>query len=191
MSNSAQFSIVCIGCSKGGISTLPHILTPLPADYALPIVIIQHLKEGTGELLVQLLDQQCDLNVVEAQQLDTLEKGSVYTAPADYHLYIDREKRFSLSVDDKVAYSRPSIDVFFDSAAHAFHSNVIAILLTGANRDGTEGMMTVKRFGGVTIAQKPESADAGEMPRAAIAKGVVDYIMTPEEISYFLLNIYT
>lgn len=191
MGNNTKYRIVCIGCSKGGISILPLILAPLSADYALPIVIIQHLKAGTGELLVQLLDQQCNLNVIEAQQLDSAKKGFVYTAPADYHLYIDKERTFSLSVDEKVAYSRPSIDVFFESAARAFRSNVIGIILTGANRDGTEGLMTIKRYGGVTIAQKPETAEAREMPQAAITKGVVDYILTPEEISTFLLKIYT
>ncbi|MGL1936088.1 MAG: chemotaxis protein CheB [Fibrobacterales bacterium] len=184
-----QYKAIAIGCSKGGLSILPQILMPLPADFSIPIIIIQHLKEGGGEYLPKYLDDKCALKVREAQELAPLKKGYIYTAPSGYHLYIDSEKTFSLSVDAKVNYSRPSIDVFFESAANVFTSSLIGVLLTGANCDGAKGMVMIKNNGGLTIAQSLETAEAPAMPGSAIAEGVVDHVLTPEDITNFILKL--
>ena len=183
-----QFKVVAIGASAGGFQLMPAILEPLPENFPIPIIIIQHMKEGGGEFMVKYLDGKCCLKVKEAIQLEKVMAGHVYVAPADYHLYIDESYEFSLSVDARVRFSRPSIDVFFESASKVFTTGMIGILLTGANNDGTEGMRQIKSRDGVTIVQDPDSAEARQMPESPVIEGVVDHILLPCDITPFLIK---
>ncbi len=183
-----RFKAVTIGTSAGGVQLLPTILEPLPENFPIPLIIIQHMKEGGGEFMVEYLDGKCRLKVKEAIQLEKVVAGHVYLAPADYHLYIDDIFNFSLSVDAKVRFSRPSIDVFFEAASKVFTTGLIGIILTGANNDGTDGMRQIKKRGGVTIVQNPDFAEVRKMPESVIVEGVADYILRPSEIAPFLIK---
>ena len=183
-----NYKAIVIGASAGGFQLMPIILEPLPKAFPVPIIIIQHMKEGGGAFMVEYLNERCRLPVNEATQFSKALPGHVYLAPSEYHLYIDDFYVFSLSVDAKVRFSRPSIDVFFESASKVYASNIIGVLLTGANNDGAEGMKTIKSRGGLTIVQDPATAEAKQMPASAIAEGAADHILPPDEITPLLIK---
>jgi two-component system chemotaxis response regulator CheB len=128
------------------------------------------------------------MDVVDAEDKQWIQPGKIYLAPADYHLLVEKGE-FNLSVDEAVRYSRPSVDVLFESAADAYGPALIAIVLTGANADGAQGARRVKKRGGVVIVQDPKTADAPEMPEAVIAAGAVDQILRLEDIAAFLVEL--
>ena len=132
------------------------------------------------------LNESCPLTVKEADEKEPIKPGFVYIAPANYHLLVEQNKTLSLSIDSKVCYSRPSIDVLFETAAEAYLSGLIGIILTGANDDGTIGLKKIKEKGGLTIAQDPATAESGVMPLSAIRENVVDQILPLAEIASFL-----
>lgn len=178
--------IVAVGASWGGMRALTEVLAALPEDFTSPVVVAQHRHKASKEgLLASLLVPSCRCPVVDASDKTDLEPGHVYIAPPDYHLIVERG-HLELSVDEPVAFSRPSIDVLFETAADAYGSGTVAVILTGANADGAAGIRRVRERGGVTVAQSPESAERPEMPRAAIATGSVMHVMSPEEIGHFL-----
>ena len=157
-----------VGASWGGLTALERVLGGLPRDFRTPIAVAQHRSpDGASEGLARLLGARTSLPVVDAEDKQPVEPAHVYLAPPDYHLYVE-EDGFALSVDDAVLYSRPSIDVLFESAADVYRERLIAVLLTGANEDGALGIATVKRLGGHTIVQNPADAERAEMPRAAL-----------------------
>lgn len=129
------------------------------------------------------------MKIRQADEKEKIENGVMYFAPADYHLLVERNRTFSLSCDDRVNYSRPSIDVLFETASDVYKNKLVAIILTGANGDGANGIRTVKKNGGTTIAQQPETAIHQTMPLAAIATGSVQHIYPLEKIKDFLLRI--
>src|SRR5665213_469598 len=171
---------IVIGASAGGLNALSVIIEGLPADYHLPIIIVQHRSKDERTLLEEIIQQKSKVKVRQANEKDQIENGVVYFAPADYHLLIERDKTFSLSCDERVNYSRPSVDVLFETASDVFKNKLVAVILTGANRDGADGIKCVKKNGGTTIAQQPETAQHGVMPLAAIETGCVQYIFTLE-----------
>jgi two-component system chemotaxis response regulator CheB len=174
--------MVVIGSSWGGLQALETILRALPKDYRPSVAIAQHRSPDSGSgALSAMLGRYTDLPVCEAGDKDPIEPGRVYIAPADYHLYVE-EGAFALDVDDAVQYSRPSVDVLFDSAADVYGERLAAVILTGANEDGAYGITRVKRRGGLTIAQDPSTAVKREMPAAAIATGAVDRVLPVDEI---------
>ena len=183
------YEAIVVGASSGGIKALQEVLLPLPADFELPILIVQHRWSGSGEFMAFALNESCPLTVREAEQNERISPGHVYIAPANYHLLVEREKTISFSIDDKVCYSRPSIDVLFETAADVYHSALIGIILTGANHDGTAGLRKIRENGGLTIAQDPATAEVKEMPNAAIQENIVDKILSPTDISDFLLTL--
>jgi two-component system chemotaxis response regulator CheB len=128
--------------------------------------------------------------VKQAEEKIRIETGNVYIAPPDYHLLVERDRTFSLTSDALVNYSRPSIDVLFESAAEAFGSALIGIILSGANRDGATGMNTIRRRGGLTIAQDPREAEYPFMPEASIQTGAVGQVMRLDDIKHFLINLF-
>src|SRR5215212_10038385 len=157
-----------MGASWGGLAALERVLTGLPRDFRTPIAIAQHRSpDGGSEGLARLLGAHTHLPVVDVEDKQPVEPGHVYLAPPDYHLYLEPDG-FALSVDDAVLYSRPSIDVLFESAADVYRDRLVAVVLTGANEDGAQGIATVKRLGGYTIVQNPADAERAEMPRAAL-----------------------
>ena len=178
-----------MGTSAGGLYALSFLLEKLPVEFSLPVIIVQHRMNDKQELLEEILQMKCSLPVKQADEKETIVSGVVYLAPPGYHLLIETDRTFSLSVDRPVSYSRPSIDVLFETAAYAYREGLIGIILTGSNRDGAEGISTVSKCGGLTIAQDPEEAQYPSMPAAAIATRSVRRIFTLEEISNFLLKI--
>lgn len=183
-----KYEIVVIGCSMGGMNAMEQILGELPTDFPLPIAIVQHRYRTSDEGLPAFLRRRTKLAVVDALDKQWIKPGTVYLAPADYHLLVSPGE-LHLSVDDAVAYSRPSVDVLFDSAAEAYGAAVIAVVLTGANADGARGVERVKRNGGFVVVQDPKSAEAPSMPEAAIAAARVDRILRLERIGPFLVEL--
>lgn len=182
-----NFECIVIGVSAGGMAALPKVLAPLPPDFLIPVVVVQHMSpDSNKDFLVQYLDERLSLKVQEACEKEPVATGCVYIAPANYHLLMERDQTFSLSVDARLNYSRPSIDVLFESAADAYGTTLVGVVLTGASADGAKGVKAIKERGGLVIAQDPKTAEAVIMPQAAIATGQVDHILALEKIGHFL-----
>ena len=177
--------IVVVGTSLGGLAALEILLSGLPAEFPLPVAIVQHRGMDSDETLMLLLQVHCALPVSEPDDKDPIEPGRIYLAPPGYHLLVDRGS-FALSMDAKVCYARPSIDVLFESAAEAYKERVIGVVLTGASRDGSEGLARIKGRGGLAVVQDPKGAEAPTMPEAAIAKVKVDRILPLPQIGLHL-----
>jgi two-component system, chemotaxis family, protein-glutamate methylesterase/glutaminase len=188
MQKKHAYDAVVIGASAGGLYAMIRILQPLPVDYPLPVIVVQHRSKDERNLLEEVLQQKCTVRIKQADEKELIQAGTVYFAPPDYHLLIENNSTFSLSFDPPVNYSRPSIDVLFETAANVFKENLLGIILTGANADGAKGIKKISLLGGTTIAQRPETADYPEMPRAAIKTGHVQYILEPDAIGNFLLH---
>ncbi len=186
---SRGYELIVIGCSMGGMAALEAIFSPLPAGFHVPIVVAQHRYRTSGEALPAFLRRHSQLNVVDALDKQWVKPGNVYLAPADYHLLVERGGELSLSVDDAVAYSRPSIDVLFESAAKAYSKGVVGVVLTGMNADGARGAKRIKERGGFVLVQDPATAESPEMPQAAIAATRVDRILPLDRIGPFLLEL--
>lgn len=182
----SSFRAIVIGVSTGGVHALGALLGGLPAAFPIPILIVQHIGAETGDGLARLLDRQSALRVKEADEQDVLMPGTVYLAPANYHLLVEADGLLSLSADPPVSYARPSIDVLFESAAEAFGAQLIGIVLTGANSDGSRGLTRIKRKGGIAIVQDPDDAEAAQMPLAALAATPVDHRLPLTELPALL-----
>ncbi len=180
---------VVIGVSAGGLAALGALLPMLPAGFTLPVFIVQHLHPLQDGAFVEVLSRACAVMVKEAEDKETPSPGVVYFAPANYHLLIERDGTFSLSVDEKVNFSRPSIDVLFESAADAYGVGLVGIILTGAGSDGALGLLRIKEKGGLTIVQDPRTAQFPMMPTAALSESKADYVINIEEIAGFLARI--
>jgi two-component system chemotaxis response regulator CheB len=184
-----NYEAIVIGTSAGGLNALQEMLTPLPADFALPMLVVQHRLPAPDDFLAFSLNEACQLMVKEADEKEHIKSGTVYIAPPNYHLLVEQDKTLSLSIDAKVCYSRPSIDILFETASEAYLSGLIGIILTGANNDGTAGLRKIKEKGGLTIAQNPATAESAVMPHSAISENVVDKILSLTEISSFLIQL--
>ena len=176
-----------MGTSAGGLQALSTIMEALPENFPMPIVVVQHRSKDERTLLEEILQTKSKMKIKQADEKEKIENGTVYFAPPDYHLLIERDRTFSLSSDERVNWSRPSIDVLFESAAGVYKNKLVAIILTGANSDGAMGIKKVREFGGTTLAQQPETAQHPEMPNAAIETNCVGHIFTLEKIKDFLL----
>lgn len=176
------YQVAAIGASWGGVDMLMQLVKALPADWQLPLVVVQHQHPNAGNALQRILSRLTSLPVVEVEDKDRLEPGHLYLAPANYHLFVETDHSFSLSVAAPVKYSRPSIDVTFSSLARVFQRRCIGIVLTGANDDGADGVLAIKAERGYVLAQAPATAVAPAMPEAAIATGAVDAVLSPAEI---------
>ena len=174
---------------RGGGEAIGRIISRLPADYSLPICIAQHLHPNDGGGYAENLNRKTALKVIVPCDKHKIRPGEIYVAPANYHMLIERDGNIALSIDEKVRWSRPSINVLFESASYAWFDRVIAIILTGANDDGTEGMAAIKAAGGLTIAQDPDSADYPVMPRAAVNAGAAEKTLTLDEITALLVEV--
>ncbi|CAK0752754.1 putative protein-glutamate methylesterase/protein-glutamine glutaminase [Gammaproteobacteria bacterium] len=184
----SQPQAVVMGCSAGGVDALRIILAGLPMDFPLPVVIVSHIAASLKSLLPEILTVICKLPVQEAIERCPVAPGLVYVAPPSYHLLLEPDRTFALSVDDKVCNVRPAIDLLFYSAADLYGNGLIGVILTGANDDGSRGIAAIKKVGGLTIAQTPETAVARKMPEAAIATGCVDVVLPLEAIADFLVS---
>ena len=168
----AATELVVVGTSWGGLEALGRLLNGLPPDFHAPVAVVQHRGTATPEGAMQkYLADRCALAVVDVEDKEPVEPGHVYLAPPDYHLLVD-EGSLALSTEEPVAFSRPSIDVLFETAADAYGPGLVAALLTGANNDGTRGIARVHAAGGLVLVQDPDEAERREMPDAAISSGV-------------------
>ncbi len=184
-----RFEAVVIGSSAGGIKALSTVLTALPSEFPLPIIIVQHLHPHSDSYLARILDSKCELKVKQADEKETIANGVVYLAPPNYHLLVEEDRSFSLSIEGPVNFARPSVDVLFETAVYAYRDKLIGIILTGANNDGNFGVKQIKQIGGYVIVQEPASAEADAMPKAAIAAAKVDKILPLEQIGPYLLQL--
>lgn len=185
----ARFDAVVIGTSAGGMQALKTILPALPASFSLPVIIVQHVNERSDNFIVDYLNGLCALHVKEAEEKESAVAGTAYFAAPGYHLLLERDRSFSFSVDPRVNYTCPSIDVLFESAAEAIGENLIGIVLTGGNADGAQGLKKIKHCGGLAIVQNPLSAQAATMPQAALDAVAVDYVAEVEQIAPLLLDL--
>lgn len=160
---------IVIGASAGGVQALSAILTGLPPQFGCPILIVLHVPQRNDSLLVELLQSRCVLEVKEAEDKEMLQQGTVYFAPPGYHLLLEKNMSITLSSDEPVNYSRPAIDVLFETAADALEHDVTGIILTGANHDGAQGLRAIGAAGGTAIVQDPQTAEVPTMPLAALA----------------------
>jgi two-component system chemotaxis response regulator CheB len=174
---------IVIGCSAGGLTALQRLLPGIDPRLGVPVVICCHTGSADVSILVDLLGRYATLPVVEASERAPVDPGVVHVAPSGYHLLVEPNFHFSLSVDAKVAYARPSIDVLFETAADAWHDGLIAVLLTGANSDGAQGLVAVRRAGGYAIVQDPLTAEADTMPLAGLEAAGADACLSLEAIA--------
>jgi len=186
---SGRAEAIVIGASAGALEALSVILPPLPASYALPLMIVVHVPHGKKSLLAEIFQAKCAIEVHEAEDKEPLRSGTAYFATPDYHMLVETDKSLALSNDEPVLYSRPSIDVLFESAADAYGPGLVAIVLTGANDDGANGLKSVAEAGGLAIVQNPVGAHACQMPEAAIRACPGARVLSLEEIAFFLLNL--
>ena len=184
-----RYKAIVIGGSAGSTAVISEILSQLPRDFPLPIFVVQHLHESDDGSFAEHLAQTCQLAVVAPCDKQPIEQGHVYVAPSNYHMLLEKDGTVALSIDERVHWSRPSIDALFESAAHAWREGLIAVILSGASVDGAEGMKAVKESGGLTVAQAPDSAESPFMPQAAINLAHPEYVLTPSEIPGLLMEL--
>jgi two-component system chemotaxis response regulator CheB len=168
---------IVIGASAGGVEALLTLLGPLRQGFVLPIIVVLHLPEAGRSQLADVFARKVSLPVLEARDKTRIEPGTLYFAGPGYHLSVERDRNLSLSLEDRVHYSRPAIDYLFESAADAYGPALAAVLLTGANRDGARGLAQVKQRGGLTIVQDPDEAQVATMPLAALDISAPDHIL--------------
>jgi two-component system, chemotaxis family, protein-glutamate methylesterase/glutaminase len=182
------YQAIAMGTSAGGLHALSVLLRDLPADYPLPVLVVQHRAKDQKSLLEEVLQTKTKIRVKQADEKESLQKGHVYVAPPDYHLLVEEDGTLSLSSDEQVRFSRPSIDVLFESSAVAFKEGLVGIILTGASNDGASGIESIARYGGITIAQDPKEAEYPYMPQASIDTQKIKHVWTLEKIKGFLLE---
>jgi two-component system, chemotaxis family, protein-glutamate methylesterase/glutaminase len=182
----ATFQAVAMGASAGALDALSTVLAKLPSGFPLPLLIVTHLPPDKESILSSLLADKCEIAVREAEDKEPIVPGVVFIAPPNYHLLVEKDGRLSLSSDDAVQFSRPSIDVLFESAADAYGPALIGIILTGANDDGARGLRAIADAGGMVLVQRVDLAYASAMPRAALVACPAAREMTLEEIATYL-----
>ena len=183
----SNLKVVLIGGSAGSLDVVMQLLPALRPNLSnIAIILIMHRKSASENLLANLLSTRTALPLGEAEEKQSIKGGHVYIAPADYHLLIERDRSFSLDASEKINYSRPSIDVTFESAADVFGSDAIGILLSGANADGVDGLMAIKNKGGTIVVQNPASAEVPYMPEMAVARTRPDSILNKRELAEYI-----
>ena len=180
--------VVAIGGSAGSLEVIIDIVQHLPENPGAVFIIVLHRKNDKDSILQDLLSQKTALTVIEVEDKEVISPNTIYLAPPGYHLLIENQMTFSLDSSDKIHFSRPSIDVSFESIAEVFKDRVIGILLSGSNADGAQGMAAIKGMGGRTIAQNPKTSEVGYMPQQAIELGCVDHIVDNEKIMGTLIT---
>jgi two-component system chemotaxis response regulator CheB len=180
---------VVIGGSAGALDVLAVILPALPRDLPAPLVLVLHVPPTRPSCLPEVLGARCELRVKEAEDKEPLAAGTLYVAPPNYHLLLEATRCLSLSIDDPVHFSRPAIDVLFETAADAYGPATVGVLLTGASEDGARGLARIAKRGGTTIVQAPETAVARTMPEAALRLHQAGYVLPAAEIGPCLVRL--
>ena len=184
-----RYKAIVIGISTGGVGALKALLGALPKDFPLPILIVQHLCPDSGDAMAVFLDELCAIHVKEADERERPTAGRVYLAPANYHLMVEPDGRLGLSTDPPVNFSRPSVDVLFETAAQAFGAGLIGVVLTGAGIDGSLGLKRIKDKGGTAVVQDPDDAVADSMPRHAMAAVHADHLVTLSALPQLFIHL--
>lgn len=166
--NAGDFDAIVMGASAGAVEALMAILPELPADFPLPVLVVIHVPPDRKNALAALFADTCRVEVKEAEDKEEIRGGVVYFAPANYHLLVETDRTLSLSVEEPVHYSRPAIDVLFETAADAFGERLMGIVMTGASKDGAAGLRAIGEAGGLTLVQDPGTAEVAVMPMAAL-----------------------
>lgn len=174
---------IVIGASYGGMEAIRVLLSKFPVKFNFPVIVVLHIGNNNISSYITQLNNITGFLVKEAAEKEVIRPKTVYFAPPNYHLQIENDYSFSLSTDKKINFSRPSIDVLFETAAWAFKDELIGILLTGANNDGANGLIAIKEYGGTTIVENPETAFSQAMPRAATELAEPDYVLNLEDIA--------
>lgn len=184
-----RFRAVVMGVSTGGVAALKTLLGALPADFPIPLLIATHITPDADDGLAVLLDTVCPIRVKEADEQELMIPATVYLAPANYHLLVERSGNLALSIDPPVNFARPSVDVLFESAAEVYGPALIGIILTGAGYDGSKGLLKIQMSGGLTIVQNPADAEMDSMPRSALQLLKADHVVQLTEIPGLLLRL--
>jgi two-component system, chemotaxis family, protein-glutamate methylesterase/glutaminase len=179
----ARTEAIVLGASAGGVQALSELLPALPGSAQVSVFVVLHLPRDRPSLLAEVFSHKCALTVCEAQDKEPVAPGTVYFAPANYHLLIDEGPQLALSVDELVHHSRPSIDVLFESAAEIYRERLLGVILTGANEDGAAGLAAVHDAGGITVIQEPQSALASLMVLSALRRRSPDLVLPLGEIA--------
>jgi two-component system chemotaxis response regulator CheB len=180
---------IVIGASAGGVEALLSILGTLREGFTLPIIVVLHLPDQRHSQLAEVFARRVALPVLEARDKTPVDAGTLYFAAPGYHLSVEQDRSFSLSLEPRLHHSRPAIDYLFESASDAYGAHLAAILLTGANRDGARGLAHVKQHGGLTIVQDPQEAQVATMPQAALAMHQPDHILPIRGIGRLLVEL--
>lgn len=181
---------IVIGGSAGSFQTILSLLEALPKNYPFPIFLVLHRLKNVRSGFIEALSIKSKITLIEPNDKDIIEAGNIYLAPANYHMYVEFDNTISLSIEEAVNHSRPSIDITFSSAAFSLKEKVIGILLSGANKDGAMGLRDIKQMGGIAVVQDPDDAQIQTMPQAAIDLLKVDKIMTAEEIINYVSKLH-
>ncbi len=181
---------VVIGTSAGAVQALSQILPRLPEAYPLPVLVVVHVPAAPSGL-VALFDARCNIEVREPEDKEPIVPGTIYFAPPSYHMLVEEDGSIALSTDEPVLFSRPSIDVLFQSAADSFRDGLVGVVLTGANEDGAAGAAAVAAAGGTVLVEDPEHAYAAAMPRAASARCPSAQLLSLDAIADYLLHLGT
>lgn len=184
-----MIEMIVIGTSAGGVDMLQKLAPAFRKSGKVKAAVVIHMSPSGPNLIPSLMAENCEFKVKEAEPGEPMEADTIYIAPPDYHLCLEPNNTISLSTEEAVNFSRPSIDVLFDSAAYSFGEKAVGILLTGSNNDGAEGLKKIKSQGGIAVVQKPSDAEWGVMPASAIEIMKPDYILTTEEIIKFISEI--
>lgn len=187
----SHYQVVIIGGSTGSIDVLVQLLPALNTPLSFAIVIVVHRRNTTDSALANLLALKTSIPVSEVDDKDLLVPGCIYLAPADYHLLLEQDGTFSLDDSEKVHYSRPAIDVTFESGADVYGPALVGVLLSGANADGSAGMRAIKDAGGITVTQQPETAQVGFMPHQAILHAPIDHVLDVAHLIEFINKLNT
>ena len=189
MANLPDFDIVALAASAGGLTALIEVLSNLPINFRVPIVVVQHLDPRHPSLMAEILGRRTPLKVIQAKQGDKLIPGVVYIAPPNNHLLVNSDGTASLSQSEMVHFLRPSADLLFESVAASYEERTIAVVLTGTGSDGAMGVEAIKKMGGTVIVQDDKSAEFAGMPSSAIKTGDVDFVLPLAEISSALITL--
>lgn len=188
MTPGIDYKVIVLGASAGGMDIIGMLVSSLPENFSIPLLIVHHLSATSDGAWAAMLNDRSRIKVKEADEKELVEPGTVYIAPANYHLLLEPDLTLTLTIDERVSFARPSIDVLFETAADSCKGQLIGIVCTGGNSDGAKGLLHIKQKGGVTVVQDPETSKASSMPLSAIRTADPDYILSPGDILNLLLN---
>lgn len=188
MNSNSAYSAIVIGGSAGSFPIITNILENMPPKFSIPIILCIHRLKHISAGLQETLSLVSKNIVIEPFHNEIIQEKTIYVAPSNYHCIIEEDKRFALSTEDVINFTRPSIDVLFSSAAKAYNSKLIGIILSGANKDGAYGLSEIKKHGGITIVQDPQDAQVNTMPKSAIDMQKPDFILHSESIISCIKN---